>query len=677
MVIKRLTTINKLLIPYIIGIIIAFYYPKVISSLTKSIFIITILIVLAGLASLKYTKNNWFGYTFLLFYFFLGFFYTNSCNSSLDSNYFKSTNSTRFLVKISEPPGHKTKTIKVIGSVLQNANRTTSGNVLLYLEKDTYSKALKYNDKIIINTIFSPIKANGNPHEFNYERYLKIFDIHHQAYLKKHQWQHVESKINLMSYIYKLRSYFSDLIDESILKAENKKVAKALLLGQKEELDPTILKSFSSAGAMHVLAVSGLHVGIIMVLLQFIFKPLKRVYKGRIYTLLILFFVWCYALITGFSPSVVRAAIMFSFIIIGRSMERDTSIYQSIFVAAFITLLIDPLNLFKVGFQLSFLAVIGIVSLQPRLYHLFYFKGKPLDYAWKITSVSIAAQLATFPLGLYYFHQFPNLFFVSNLLVIPLAGCLLTFGFIYFLAHPFHYFKIPLEHLLDLLFSGLNQTVNFIEQIPYAISWGISISWIEALLMYLLIALCSVSLISKNARQFILAMTTAAVLLISLNLKRYHTLQTKELIVYNIKNDFALDIFNGRKNQFLASDELIKNEQKLLFHIKHNWYYKKHNDPPNQILNYSTKSNYIFNLNSKSFLILNNLDSSKIILTDYVILDRINFISEDLINDWNKTGAFIILHPNLKYGVKQFVKQKIPDQLLFDISKRGAFRFNF
>ena len=184
------------------------------------------------------------------------------------------------------------------------------------------------------------------------------------------------------------------------------------------------------------------------------------------------------------SSSVLRAAVMFSFVIVGKELERENSVYQSIMVSAFILILIEPFVIFQVGFQLSYLAVLGIVFLQPKIYNLFYTKYFLLDKIWQISSVSIAAQLATFPLGLYYFHQFPNFFMISNLIVILLAFAILIAGMVYFA-----FFWLPGVNyicftVLEGLLTFLNKGVKWVEELPHSIYWGVSIHWFEVFWLY-------------------------------------------------------------------------------------------------------------------------------------------------------------------------------------------------
>jgi len=634
--------------------------------------------LLALLVRPKYTTISSFGYVTFALFFTLGYYDGVQHNASKSTIYFGNTKDNIFLVKITDQPVVKSNSIKVIADVVQTDSERTEGTILLYLEKDSNSIGLELHDQLIINTKPKPITVNGNPKEFDYKRYLKIHDIHHQSYLNHLQWQKIKSDNSLIKSIYSVRRYLDLLIDKSAMNPKSQKIAKALLLGEKEYLDKDILNAFSSAGAMHVLAVSGLHVGIVMLILQFILRPLKLAKYGKLlFVLCVLSGVWTYAIITGLSPSVIRAAIMFSFIVIGLELQRQSSIYQSIMVSAFIILLFDPFSLFKVGFQLSFLAVLGIVIFQPKIYKLIYFKWKAADYLWQITSVSFAAQLATFPLGLYYFHQFPNLFMISNLFVIPFAGLILIVGFLYFTLHIIPIIKTILETILDLLLSILNYIAVFIEQIPYSIFWGISISVFQTFLIYLIIILASYSLIKRHKLSAFLAFGSAILFFSLLILESNRIQNSNTFVVYNIKNDFALDIFYGKSNHFICSKTLMSNDQKLQFHIKHHWYYRKGAELQEQYTEYDQLLNPIITMGDYNCLIINKDIKQNLPITDFVILENISYVDRQIIAFWKNKQTKVIIHPNIKSKVSRFIQKEIAPENIYNIRSEGAFVLNF
>jgi len=667
-----------LLIPFFVGIICQFYLGLSVPYLLTSTIILLVLVLLnlPILAKQRFLiETN--GFLISLLFFILGGFTTSSINGLKSSNYFFEKGKHSYQLYINEPVVEKEKSVKVFVDVISKNKNKKIGKSLVYLEKSPKSLNLKYGDILLIDGIFKSIKTNGNPEEFNYGDYLQKKQIYHQTYLKGNQWKKVGNKANLIfNFTYSIRNFYSKLIDNSFLKQHNKDVLKALLLGQKDDLDRDTLRTYSSAGAMHVLAVSGLHVGIIMLMLMFLFKPIKRIIYGKtIFVLLIVFCLWFYAFLTGLSPSVLRSALMFSFVVIGKELERETSIYQSILVSAFILIIINPLVIFKVGFQLSYLAVLGIVYLQPKIYNLWYIKYKFLDYLWKITSVSIAAQIATFPLGLYYFHQFPNYFFISNLIVIPLAGAILGFGLSFLIL-----FSVPLINdfillLLDYSLTLLNYCVEKVEQLPYSILWGISITWYETIFIYILLLFVIFAFSLKRAKLLITALVFTVGLVGVFIFNSYHYQHQNQLIVYNIKNEIALDIFYGKDNFFIASDSLYYDDEKMLFNIKHNWFKIKQSENPYQFISSNKLKKSILKIKEKTISIID--DNGKKYITDFVILGKVNGLQKSYLKVLEQNQSTIIITSKCHYKIKFFIEKNYPKYLIYDLDEKGAFIFSF
>ncbi len=594
-----------------------------------------------------------------------------------NDNYFFKSGQHNYQLYINQPVIEKEKSVKLYADVISRGRSKTLGKTLVYLEKNKASLALKYGDILLINSSFNSIKTNGNPEEFNYKDYLYKNHIYHQTYLKHNQWVRIGNKANLIfKTTYKARGFFSNLIENSFLHQKNKAVLKALLLGKKEDLDRDTLRTYSSAGAMHVLAVSGLHVGVIMLMLMFVFKPLKRIKYGKsFYVVLIVFCLWFYAFLTGLSPSVLRSALMFSFVVIGKEIERETSIYQSILVSAFILMVIDPLVIFKVGFQLSYLAVLGIVYLQPKIYNLVFIKLPFFDYLWKITSVSIAAQIATFPLGLFYFHQFPNYFFISNLIVIPLAGGILGLGIAYMIL-----FKIPLIAsfillLLDGLLTFLNYCVETVEQLPYSILWGISITWYETIFIYVILLFIIFSFTLHKAKLFLISLCLTVGLISVFMFNNYQINQQRQLVIYNVDNELAFDVFYGKNNYFFASDSLYQNDEKMLFNIKHNWFKIRQNEKPYQFISTDKTKYSVLNIGKTTLSIINH--SNQLYVTDFVIINSVERLDKNYLKIIQKHQSTLIISNKCSYQLKTYIKKNYPNQLIYDLKQDGAFIFSF
>ncbi|SFT98904.1 competence protein ComEC [Algoriphagus locisalis] len=305
--------------------------------------------------------------------------------------------------------------------------QNSQGKVLIYHRSDN---PLVPGQILLVKKKPEGIERPKNPHEFDYRQYLARQGIYYRQFLGK-DFLVIDSVGNsgFGYFLVHLRHTIGEMLKTKIPDPNSSQIALALLLGQKKELDPTIREAYTQAGVMHILAVSGLHVGIIYALFILILKPLKlKKDKARIYLLFVILIIWLYAFLTGLSPSVVRAATMFSLLTFGQMRERRPSIYNILAFSAILMITINPDVIYEVGFQLSYLAVLGIVIIQPLILNLWLPRYKVLEYIWQLTSVSLAAQLVTFPLSLYYFHVFPTYFLLGNLLILPLAFLIMQVG---------------------------------------------------------------------------------------------------------------------------------------------------------------------------------------------------------------------------------------------------------
>ncbi|EAZ80311.1 ComEC/Rec2 family competence protein [Algoriphagus machipongonensis] len=342
---------------------------------------------------------------------------------------------------------------------------------------------------IWVNSAPDTIPSPTFPEEFNYSEYLARKGIFRRQFIGQDFLLIGENPNS--SYLYALdhfRQRLSLMLEEQIPDEEARQVANALLLGQKQNLDKDVRQAYSASGVMHILAVSGLHVGIIYLMLMFLVKPLKL--KGRnqkMYFLFVVLLIWVYAALTGMSPSVMRASTMFSLIALGQLRDRKPSIFNVLAFSATLMITFNPSVIFEVGFQLSYLAVLGIVMLQPLILKCWNPPNKWLEYFWQIVAVSIAAQLATFPLTLFYFHAFPTYFLLGNLIIIPLAFLIMHLG-IPLLAFGW----VPvLGELLGVLVSKTILFQNFIvlriQSLPYPQIDQISIEWYSMFLVWVLL----------------------------------------------------------------------------------------------------------------------------------------------------------------------------------------------
>ncbi|NJO01523.1 MAG: ComEC family competence protein [Bacteroidia bacterium] len=336
------------------------------------------------------------------------------------------------------------------------------GYVLAYFRRDTTQSSPKwqYGDQLIIYGMPHRLEDPKNPDEFNYRAYLANKNIYHQHFINPQQYQLLEraSGFTIMGLATHIRSYCAGLFRQFVHADQAYAIAVALVLGVRSDLDSSLQDAYAATGLMHVLSVSGLHVGFVVWLLNLALGRLREHPQGGYaYAGIILTILWAYACITGLSPSVLRAVTMFSFVVVGMAMRKRRSTYNTIAASAFGLLICDPFLVWSVGFQLSYLAVLGIIYLQPLIYRWVVLPNRFADYLWQLASVSLAAQFATFPLGIYYFHQFPNYFLLANLLVLPLVQFILYLGLALLMLA-----WLPLvNQVLGYLLTGMIEGINF------------------------------------------------------------------------------------------------------------------------------------------------------------------------------------------------------------------------
>ena len=300
-------------------------------------------------------------------------------------------------------------------------------------------------------------------------------------------WERVDRSIEEMNNRLKVADT-EEKYQANGLQGEELAIASALTLGDKSMLDKELKRSYSATGASHVLAVSGLHVGIIYLV---IIALLQQLFRGNrfkpIRVILALTGLWSYAFVAGLSASVVRASVMFSLVSIGEMMRRKSPSLNIVFASAFLMLLYEPRYLNDVGFQLSYAAVFAILLLHERIYKSLKISNFILDKAWSLTSVSIAAQLGTMPIMLYHFHQFSNCFWLSGLIVIPAATLLIYGCSLLLMATSFPVISNVIGSLLSGLIKGMNSSIRWLEGLPHSNVSGIAFGGIDVLLLYALL----------------------------------------------------------------------------------------------------------------------------------------------------------------------------------------------
>ncbi|MFS4494367.1 ComEC/Rec2 family competence protein [Maribacter sp. 2308TA10-17] len=376
---------------------------------------------------------------------------------------------------------------RYIATIISKDDQIVSGKLILNQYRDSSTRKLEVDDALLVFGKPNEIKPPLNQYQFNYKSYLKDLGIYHQ--LQSNTTNHLvfenssKTKYGLAA---SARSTIISKLREADFEEEELSIIQALLLGQRNDISEETYNNYKNAGAVHILAVSGLHVGILLLLLQFLLKPLELLPKGKTIKLLIsVLLLWVFALLAGFSASIVRAVTMFSFVAYALYLNRPSNTFNILALSMFtILLIINPMLLFQVGFQMSYAAVIAIAWIYPMLQRLWFPKNKIIRKIWQLLSVSVAAQLGVLPISLFYFHQFPGLFFVSNLLIVPALGLILGLGILTIILGLFDWLPSEFVELYNRLIGIMNSVIEWVAQQEAFIFKNISFDAIQLLLSY-------------------------------------------------------------------------------------------------------------------------------------------------------------------------------------------------
>ncbi len=558
----------------------------------------------------------------------------------------KITNNSSAVLTISKVLKESVYSYKYVAQVSQVDGVFSRGNVLLSLEKDSLKKALTVDDSILLSAGFKSLKPSLNPHQFNYKQYLARQGIHQQVFLKKGSYKFLgKGRSSLRGLSAKIRSKINVALQKHPFSKNTLGVMNALLLGQRHDISNELRNDYVNAGAIHVLAVSGLHVGILLLLLNFLLKPIERIQHGQlIKMILVVGLLWFFALIAGGSASVVRAVTMFSFVAVGLSFKRRKTITFSLISSAFLLLLVKPMFLFDVGFQLSYLAVFGIVWVQPQLANLFKFKYWFFRKIWSLCTVSVAAQMGVFPLSLYYFHQFPGLFFLSNILIIPFLGAILMGGiFVIILS-----LSNMLPNYIAVFYNGiievLNALIHWISSKEAFLFQGISMSFLGMLASYLfMIALFQICLKfnAKNMRYFLFSLLLLQGILLFEQIK---LVSKNEFIIFHVPRKSIYGVRKG-KGLFFKTNQDIKSWQEIT-----------------QIENYSVGEQLDF------------VEQQPV--TNYFKIGNQDFLIVDSLGVYQVKGLknpIVLLQNSPKINIARLIKFLSPKQLIADGSSYTSF----
>ena len=488
----------------------------------------------------------------LLFVYFLLFGFAWSSLRSV--KLFNSGDDVIFKGYITASLGQTSKSYKykVVSQILETGNSVSKEelNGIIYIKKNKDPDCLEPGDEILLQGRFIPFDKPENPYAFDYSGYLIHERISFRIWAEP-QFLRVVDGVSVNSVrviVNRLHNRIGKKYESAGIKGDELALLKALFMGDRSELAAGNKKAFADAGVMHLLAVSGLHLGIIYLLLVFLFKPLKR---GTVKVSLILLLIWGYAFFTGFSASVFRSAVMFSMVEIGTLLKRRNMIYNQLIASMLIIILADPYSIFKAGFWLSHAAVAGIIGFYPMINGLVYFRFIFFRWVWSLVSVSVSAQIATFPLSIYYFHQFPLFFIFSNVLLVPVLASVLVLAFIVALLFVFPvsmaFIKV-LSGPLNVLLGYMIGIADYTGSMPGAVIKYISFSGIELFVIALIFLSVAIFINEKWKPAVFIALISALLLMISFSVQRIAKYRNPDLIVFSKKNTGIFNVLSGNSN---------------------------------------------------------------------------------------------------------------------------------
>jgi competence protein ComEC len=513
---------------------------------------------LASLAALhifniyrQYSPVWWYGFHYYLIFFFLGvsLVQLNPPETTIplnEENYFE--------LLVTENPVNIDNALRIdakIRAFSADGKHWTKCNErsIIYTDKDSTPR-FSPGDALVCQTLFNDISPPQNDEEFDYKTYLKRKKIFSTAFVNSERLVVVDSgQIGLYKkFVFKLQQYALETLQNAGLKSEELAVALALLTGNKQYFDDDLRNSYVASGTVHLLAVSGLHVGIVFMILNFALRFMDRRKKLRILKgCIILVTLWMYASIAGLASSIVRASAMFSIFVIAYMAKKPKSTYNNIAFVCFIMCLANPYVIFETGFQLSYFAVLGIVYFHPKFMKPFYNCNRFLKPVIECSTVTLAAQLGTLPVILLNFKLFPTYFLFSNLILVPYTSVVMYIGTLV-IALSWQPFLLTLSGLaLNSAIYMMNWVVKFFDKLPYSTVEGIYINGMQcALLVVSILSLAFLLLFKK--RSFLITTLISLIGIFSIGaLHSYKVSSHKEFGVFGVRRAFyAYFIENGK-----------------------------------------------------------------------------------------------------------------------------------
>ena len=632
----------------ILGILTGFFF-DISLRLVFSVLAITVCILcyMYSLSKNRIKPSNLFAFSSFLTFYIIGILSITIQNGRYQKNHyvkFSNLENVNTTLKIREILKSSHYYDKYLAEVITIENSNTNGSVLLSIRKDSLLNKLTIDTQFLVKTSFKNIEEPKNPHQFNYKKYLERKRVYKQITSTSSELYLMNSRITTFKGIAEfVRKKIIDSLEKNGFKGDDLSIIKSLLLGQRQDVSKELLENYSKAGAIHILAISGLHIGILLFFLNFLLKPLLLFKNGKhLKLVLVLILLWSFAFIAGLSPSIVRAVTMFSAIALSLLGNRQFNIYYALVFSMFLLLLINPYYLFDVGFQMSYLAVSFIVWLQPVFQSIWSPKIKIISYLWKIFTVSLAAQIGVLPLSLFYFHQFPGLFFITNIVIIPFLGIILGLGIITIILSLLGVLPSLIAKTYGYIISLMNQFISWVAKHESFLFENIYYSFQLIVLTYLLIVSLSL-LLGYKKRKFIYPF-----LIITIVFQAYFIYDKRKSTLLN-----ETIIFNQNRATLIGK----RKGEKLIF------YNSMPNSQSNELIN-----NYIRNNNLNRMEIVDSINSTFLMDNNMLIIDSLG-----IYNIPNIAPKRILLTQSPKINLNRLLEKMTPEIIIADNSNYRSY----
>jgi competence protein ComEC len=562
---------------------------------------------------------------------------------------------TQVLVHVLEPPVLKTKSRKVHAEIkaikLGEKWKKCKGQVLIYFNFET-KEIPQYGSYYILRNNFRFIEEPKNPYEFDYKTYLTRKQIYAHDFVRLGDYKKIDfvEKNFIFDWAYRANAYTHNLFSRLLDSNEQLSVADALIAGQQSLIEYDTKQNYIKTGSIHALAVSGTHVALLFLILNYIFSKIFRIKPWPLFVI-ISSLLLIYLVFTGLSPSASRAVIMFIVIQLGLALRRESHIVNTLFVSALGLLVWNPAWLYDVGFQLSYAAVLGIVLLHPLFISWIRVKNKILYKLLEVSSISISAQIFTLPFSLYYFHQFPNYFLVVNPVVTVLSALILPLGLGTVVLSKIKFLMPVLGFVLKHSIGLLNSSVAWVADLPFSVSSGIVLYKFEAVLLFILVLILPYALKKRGFKFFLIYGLSFIFFQTIAAFKAFEASSQKKVCFHFIPRAGGISFLDGTNASFVARDSICNEDLIYDYHLK-NFY---DGEGVKMFSKRPLKENTIFKMADKKIVWLESGLLNAIDGLSYVMISR-NAVKSKILK--LKKGPIYIIDGSVsKYKIDRLLEQ--------------------